>query len=206
MSLALLHGFILAIGLILPLGVQNFYIFTQGAVGKRFVQVLPIVITAGLCDSLLILLAVFGVSLVVMSFVWMKTLLVIGGVIFLVYMGVLTWRTKVSGSQNSSEPTESMSIPRIVSYTLMISLLNPHAILDTIGVIGTSSLSYQGYERWAFTAACLTVSWCWFFSLALVGRFVGLKDKSGRLIRYLNKISALVMWAAALVLVKGFMG
>jgi L-lysine exporter family protein LysE/ArgO len=206
MSLAFLHGFILAIGLILPLGVQNFYIFTQGAVSKRFVQVLPIVITAGLCDSLLILLAIFGVSLVVMSFVWMKTLLVIGGVIFLFYIGVLTWRTKVSGSQNTSEHTESLSIRRIVSYTLMISLLNPHAILDTIGVIGTSSLSYLGYERLAFTAACLTVSWCWFFSLALIGRFVGLKDKSGRMIRYLNKFSALVMWAAALFLVKGLLG
>jgi L-lysine exporter family protein LysE/ArgO len=29
MAVAYLHGLILAIGLILPLGVQNFYIFTQ---------------------------------------------------------------------------------------------------------------------------------------------------------------------------------
>jgi L-lysine exporter family protein LysE/ArgO len=204
MSLAYIHGFILALGLILPLGVQNFYVFTQGAVSDRFAQVMPIVITACLCDSLLILLAVFGVSLVVMSFVWMKFLLIIGGFVFLVYMGIMTWRTKINNSQGQEVNAESKSIRRIVSYTLMISLLNPHAILDTIGVIGTSSLGYQGYYKFAFTAACLTVSWGWFFSLALVGRFVGLKDKSGRFISYLNKVSAVVMWAAAIYLIYVF--
>jgi L-lysine exporter family protein LysE/ArgO len=206
MTAAYIHGLILAIGLILPLGVQNFYIFTQGAVKQRFVQVLPIVITASLCDSLLILLAVFGVSLVVMSFVWMKILLIICGFVFLVYMGIITWRSNVRDSDSGSRASadESKSIRRIVGYTIMISLLNPHAILDTIGVIGTSSLNYQGAYKVAFTAACLTVSWCWFFSLALAGRLAGLKDKSGRFIRYLNKISALVMWAAAVYLIYVF--
>jgi L-lysine exporter family protein LysE/ArgO len=203
MSLVYIHGFILAIGLILPLGVQNFYVFTQGAVSKRFTQVLPIVITACLCDSLLILLAVFGVSLVVMSLVWMKSLLIIGGFVFLVYMGIMTWRTKVNNNQGETN-AEPKSVRRIISYTLMISLLNPHAILDTIGVIGTSSLSYQGTYKFAFTAACLTVSWGWFFFLALAGRFVGLKDKSGRFIPYLNRVSALVMWAAAIYLIYVF--
>jgi L-lysine exporter family protein LysE/ArgO len=204
MIVAYIHGLILAIGLILPLGVQNFYIFTQGAVNKRFVQVLPIVITACLCDSLLILLAVLGVSLVVMSFVWMKTLLIICGVVFLVYMGIITWRSNVNAGSSSAAVAETISIRRIVGYTLMISLLNPHAILDTIGVIGTSSLNYQGAYKIAFTAACLTVSWCWFFSLAFAGRLVGMKDKSGRFIRYLNKISAVVMWAAAVYLIYMF--
>jgi L-lysine exporter family protein LysE/ArgO len=204
MAVAFLHGLILAIGLILPLGVQNFYIFTQGAVNQRFVQVLPMVITACLCDSLLILLAVLGVSLVVMNFVWMKTLLIIGGFVFLVYMGIITWRSNVNAGSSSAAAAETISIRRIVGYTLMISLLNPHAILDTIGVIGTSSLSYKGAYKIAFIAACLTVSWCWFFSLALAGRVVGLKDKSGSFIRYLNKISAVVMWAAAAYLIYVF--
>jgi L-lysine exporter family protein LysE/ArgO len=152
----------------------------------------------------LILLAVLGVSLVVMNFVWMKTLLIIGGFVFLVYMGIITWRSNVNAGSSSAAVAETISIRRIVGYTLMISLLNPHAILDTIGVIGTSSLNYPGVYKVAFTAACLTVSWCWFFSLALAGRLVGLKDKSGRFIRYLNKISAVVMWAAAVYLIYMF--
>src|ERR1700730_1257059 len=91
---AWLHGFILAFGLIIPLGIQNFFIFSQGAVRHRFREVLPVVVTAGICDTLLILLAVLGVSVIVLSFAWMKTTLIIAGFIFLIYMGIVTWRSK----------------------------------------------------------------------------------------------------------------
>ena len=64
---ALIHGIGLAFGLILPLGVQNVFIFNQGAIHKRFSRALPAVITAGFCDTILILLAVAGVSLIILN-------------------------------------------------------------------------------------------------------------------------------------------
>jgi L-lysine exporter family protein LysE/ArgO len=195
---AWLHGFILAFGLIIPLGIQNFFIFSQGAVRSRFKEVLPIVVTAGICDTLLVLLAVLGVSVLVFSFAWMKITLVAAGFVFLIYMGVVTWRSKAPAA--SSTALEPIRLAKTVSFTVMISLLNPHAILDTIGIVGVSSLSYQGYAKVAFTAACVIVSWIWFFTLAVLGRFVGLRDKSGALLKSFNKISAVVMWAAAVYL------
>nr|WGE07400.1 LysE family transporter [Bacillus subtilis] len=78
-----------------------------------------------------------------------------------------------------------------------VSLLNPHAILDTIGVIGTSSLQYSGLEKWLFIVACIAVSWIWFISLAIAGRLFQTIDTSGRLMLIVNKCSAAVMWAAA---------
>jgi L-lysine exporter family protein LysE/ArgO len=146
----------------------------------------------------LILLAVLGVSVIVFSFAWMKTTLVIAGFIFLIYMGVVTWRSTTPVT--SSTASERISLAKTVSFTVMISLLNPHAILDTIGIVGVSSLSYQGYAKLAFTAACVMVSWIWFFTLAYLGRFVGLRDKSGSLVKLFNRISACVMWGAALYL------
>jgi L-lysine exporter family protein LysE/ArgO len=196
---AWLHGFILAFGVIIPLGSQNFFILWHGAVRQRFREVLPVVVTAGICDTLLILLAVLGVSVIVLSFAWMKTTLIIAGFIFLIYMGIATWRSKAPTP--SSKAVEPISLAKTISFTVMISLLNPHAILDTIGIVGVSSLSYQGYAKFAFTAACMMVSWTWFFSLAILGRFVGMKDKSGVLLKSFNKISAVVMWAAAIYLV-----
>ncbi|TJY43876.1 amino acid transporter [Cohnella pontilimi] len=195
---ALLHGFILAIGLIIPLGVQNFFIFSQGATRNRFSSVVPIVISASLCDTLLILLAVSGVSLVVMNFVWMKTVLLVLGILFLLYMGFLSWRDKPVTSTN--QPERPTQVGKLVLYTAMISILNPHAILDTIGVIGTSSMAYEGEEMVAFTAACIFVSWLWFFLLAALGRLIGSKDPTGKLVLVLNKISAIVMWTAAIYL------
>jgi L-lysine exporter family protein LysE/ArgO len=42
--LAFIHGFVLALGLILPLGVQNVFIFNQGAVQPRFYKALPAIL------------------------------------------------------------------------------------------------------------------------------------------------------------------
>ncbi|MEH7748262.1 LysE family transporter, partial [Neobacillus drentensis] len=84
---AAIHGFILAFGLILPLGVQNVFIFNQGAMQSRWIYVLPVVLTASICDTLLISLAVFGVSAVVLGITWIKMALLLGGILFLLYMG-----------------------------------------------------------------------------------------------------------------------
>ncbi|MEW9701089.1 LysE/ArgO family amino acid transporter [Paenibacillus sp. SI8] len=200
---AIIHAFLLAIGLIIPLGVQNFFVFSQGAVRERWIYVLPIVLTAAICDTLLILVAVLGLSVIVFSFVWMKMLLVIVGALFLFYMGYSSWKTKPAASAQVPQHTQ---MGKLITFTMMISILNPHAILDTVGVIGTSSLSYSGYEKVAFTMTCIAVSWLWFFLLALAGRLLGVKDKSGRLIPYLNKVSAIVMWAAAIYLVTSLLG
>jgi L-lysine exporter family protein LysE/ArgO len=196
---ALIHGFILAMGLILPLGIQNLFVFSQGAVKNKFIYVLPIVITASICDTILILFAVLGVSIIVFSFLWMKTVLIVFGSLFLLYMGLITWKAKADINTNQVEGNRKTS--KLISYTLMISILNPHAILDTIGVIGTSSLNYQGFDKLAFTCACIMVSWAWFLLLALLGHFVGSKDKTGKIALYLNKISAVVMWGVSMYLI-----
>ncbi|MDQ0200221.1 hypothetical protein [Neobacillus ginsengisoli] len=45
---AILHGMILAFGLILLLGVQNVFVFNQGASQSDFVRALPVIITASI--------------------------------------------------------------------------------------------------------------------------------------------------------------
>lgn len=89
----LIHGLILAFGLILPLGVQNIFIFNQGATQKTLIHALPAVLAASFCDSLLILLAVLGVSLIVLQVVWIKTILFGFGCLFLLYIGWVLWKT-----------------------------------------------------------------------------------------------------------------
>lgn len=198
------HGFILALGLILPLGVQNIFVFSQGACQPRLSRVLPVVLTAGACDTLLILVAVLGVSVAVLSFFWLRLLLVSAGVVFLSYMGWVTWRS--SAAVEIDAESAAWPVRRQVMFAMSVSLLNPHAILDTIGVIGTSSLAYGGRSLVAFTAACVSVSWLWFCLLALAGRLVRALDGSGAALRYLNRISAMIMWASGLYLLYSFAG
>ncbi|WP_156289430.1 LysE/ArgO family amino acid transporter [Oceanobacillus salinisoli] len=193
---AFLHGVVLAFGLILPLGVQNVFVFNQGATHRKLTNALPAIITAGVCDSLLIYLAVAGVSIIVFSFVWLKATLFVVGFIFLVYMGWVMWKSKPE--QHDRQSSNRFSAKQQITFASSVSLLNPHAIMDTIGVIGTSSLVYTGYEKWIFTVACIGVSWIWFFALAITGRKVGQVDRSGQLLKRMNQVSALIIWAMAI--------
>lgn len=56
----LIHGLLLALGLILPLGAQNVFVFNQGANQKKISKALPVIITTGLCDTFLIVIAILG--------------------------------------------------------------------------------------------------------------------------------------------------
>lgn len=193
----IIHGLILAFGLILPLGVQNVFVFNQGTIQPKFNRALPVILTASICDTILIALAVLGVSVIVLGVYWIKIALLTAGILFLVYMGYVTWKSKPS---NVSADKDALSPKRQIAFAASVSLLNPHAIMDTIGVIGTSSLTYTGEEKLAFTVACIVTSWIWFFALALIGRQVGRLNRSGSFLSILNKASALIMWGTALYL------
>ena len=193
---AIIHGIILAFGLILPLGVQNVFVFNQGATQPKIRKALPVVLTAAICDTILISLAVLGISVIVLGVYWIKVVLLTVGAIFLLFMGYVTWRNKPN--LNSSD--NALSPKKQIAFATSVSLLNPHAIMDTIGVIGTSSISYSGIEKLGFTLACIAISWMWFFSLASIGRQVGRLHNSEGFISILNKISALIMWGTAIYL------
>lgn len=196
MLAAVAHGTLLAFGLILPLGPQNAFVISQGARQPRLARALPVVVAASLCDTLLILLAVLGVSLVVLTVPGVRTALVGAGVVFLVVAGWLTWRGD-PGAGKLDAPAEAWPVRRQVLFAASVSLLNPHAILDTVAVIGTSSLAYEGGAKAAFTAACAAVSWVWFLALAVAGRLVGHVPAARRV---LGRASAVIMWGTALYL------
>ncbi|TDM16558.1 amino acid transporter [Macrococcoides canis] len=198
MTQSILHGFLLAFGLILPLGAQNVFVFNQGANHKRFKKIIPVIVTAGLCDTLLILLAVFGVSLLLNQYPTLQLIIYSIGFIFLLYMAWSLWHE--SPSINADSPP--MSAKKQISFALSVSLLNPHAIMDTIGVIGTNAAMYADAEKIAFTITTISVSWIWFISLGLIGKLVGNIDQEGKFILILNKVSSIIIIAVAVLIAK----
>ncbi|OMD51331.1 lysine transporter LysE [Paenibacillus borealis] len=193
MTEAIVHGIILAFGLILPLGVQNIFVFNQGALHPQFRGALPVILTAALCDSLLIAAAVGGVSLVLLSLDWLTPVVLGAGTLFLCFMGWKIWAAAPAKGE-----AKRLLLKGQVGYALSVSLLNPHALMDTVGVIGTNALQYGGSERWVFAAAAAGVSWVWFIGLAAAGRMLGKADSSGKAVRLMNKASAVLIWGIAL--------
>jgi L-lysine exporter family protein LysE/ArgO len=196
---AFLHGICLAIGLILPLGIQNLFVFQQGVLQPRFYSVLPAVITASLCDTVLILSAVSGVSLFLFKFTMMKIIMMVCGVVILFYMGYLTWCSSVDTSSLTS--MKALSRKKQILFAMSVSLLNPHAVLDIIGVIGMSSVQYENQEKILFLVACILVSWLWFLGLAIIGRVLGEYKEIGRVMFFVNKVSAVFIWSTAVYLI-----
>jgi len=86
-------------------------------------------------------------------------------------------------------------------FAMSVSFLNPSAVLDIIGVIGTSSAQYANQEKMFFMLACISVSWLWFFGLAIVGRFLGEYKDIDRLMLVINKVSAVFIWSTAVYLI-----
>ena len=196
---AFLHGYLLSFGLILPLGPQNVFVFSQGATQPKLRRALPVVLTAAIADTALILSAVLGVSAVVLTVPWVKIVLGVIGVCFLLVIGWVTWRSEVH-EDDATQLAHDWPVRRQIVFTLSVSLLNPHAILDTIGVIGASSLAYAGTERIAFTAACIVNSWVWFFALAVAGKLIA-RTRVGPVRTWLNRVSAVIIWISAVYLV-----
>lgn len=190
---AFIYGVVLAFGLIIPLGVQNIFVFNQGATQRQLTHALPSVITASLCDTILIIIAVLGVSVIVLEIPWLKTAIFLIGFFFLLYMGWVTWRSKPAVAL-AGKP---FSTKRQIGFALSVSLLNPHALLDSVAVIGTNSINFTGEAKFAFTLACVLVSWCWFFSLSVAGHYLNRFDKSGMGIKVVNKLSAFIIWGVA---------
>lgn len=191
---AFFSGLFLALGLILPLGIQNIFVFNQGSKQKQLSHALPTVITATICDAILIIGAVLGVSTLVIAVPGLKTSLLITGFFFLIYMGIMNWSNKTKAHSTEMVP---LSVKGQIFFSASVSLLNPHALIDTVGVIGTNALQFNGNEKLIFMMACIFISACWFFGLSVCGYFLQQVDKNGHWMRLINQISAIMIWIIA---------
>jgi len=191
---AFISGFILSLGLIIPLGVQNMFVFNQGIMQRRWAHSIPSMMTAFICDGVLILFAIVGISKVVFSVPALINTIYVLGFIFLIYMGWTAWNSKAT----SGDTVKPLSAKQQIGFTMTVSLLNPHAIIDTVLVIGTNSANYIGSDKFCYTFACIFVSFSWFLALSLSGHCLKKVDALSNATPWLNKISAVVIWGVAL--------
>jgi L-lysine exporter family protein LysE/ArgO len=158
-----LAGLALGFGLITPIGPQNVFVVGQGlSVGFR--RAVWAVIAAGCCDTTLIIAGAAGVSGLLTASPAARTALLLAGAIFLSYLGTQALRRTDARLNDQAGPQHT---PRqIFSRSVSVSLLNPHAILDTIGVIGTAVVAQPPGSRAWFAVGVISSSWLWFLFLA----------------------------------------
>ncbi len=105
------------------------YLFLTKELINQNIDMILLATTAGLSDSLLIIIAVEEDPSLLCLYLYFKQLLY--SRFNLMYMAWTIWHDTLTDGEAQITSTKQ------VSFALSVSLLNPHAILDTIGVIGS---------------------------------------------------------------------
>ncbi|MDA8192993.1 MAG: LysE family transporter [Thermaerobacter sp.] len=113
------------------------------------------------------------------------------------WLGWQSWHSPVRAAQ-SSDTAAYWTLRRRLLHTLRASLLNPHAIMDTLVVVGGGAAAYATpADKLAYALAAVLVSWVWFFAISLTGRGLGRLRDQTRTLRWVNRLSAVIMWTVA---------
>ena len=94
------QAIILAFSLI-PLDVQNIFVFNQGA--EQYHHTNASVVATVICDTILICTAVFALSFLILEILWLKLSISAVGFIFLVYIRYNTWSQTLVGFTTDSQ-------------------------------------------------------------------------------------------------------
>lgn len=157
-----LMGLAIGLSLIISLGPQNLFLIQQGVKKEYHWFVASLCL---FCDILLITGSVMGLNHLVSRFSWLKTILLIAGVAFLVYYGLYSLRQAFKPKSVSSKPAKANKRLKIILVTLSFSLLNPQAIIDTVIMIGGSASQLEFGAQYPFMMGVIASSCLWFYSL-----------------------------------------
>jgi L-lysine exporter family protein LysE/ArgO len=160
-----IQGLLLQASLILVLGAQNLFVIEVGL--KRTHHLLAATICA-VCDILLIMLGVLGVSAILVNVAELKIAIGVLGALFLGYYAILKFKEVYHGV---APRVDSLNISRskknIILTTLSFTLLNPHVYLDTFFLIGGYSIKFDlQSQKIAFALGAGFFSILWFYFLA----------------------------------------
>lgn len=87
-------------------------------------------------------------------------------------------------------------LPRIILLALSVSLVNPHAILDTVVMMGTFAQSY-GEARWVYAGGGVAASLVWFVVLGWGGTKLAPYMNSPRTWRIVDAVVGVLMLGIA---------
>ncbi|WP_034337444.1 LysE/ArgO family amino acid transporter [Deinococcus misasensis] len=196
---AFLKGLTVGFTLIVAIGAQNAFVLRQGLARQ---QPFWIALTSALGDAFLITLGTLGVGSLIASVPLLRGLALWGGALFLLWFGVKSFRSAFQTSTLTPiQQGQFLTVKAAILTSLGFSLLNPHAILDTVVLLGSISGQYEMQGRWSFAAGSITASFVWFFGLAYCSATLAPLFQKPVVWKVLDFAIGLVMFSIAAMLV-----
>ncbi len=197
-SSVMLQGFVTGGGLIIAIGAQNAFLLAQG-VRRQYHW--PIALLCSLSDALLISLGVLGMGVLISESPILLDLARFGGALFLLYYGYRALRSALQPAGMDMASRGAVSLKSALLTTLAVSLLNPHAYLDTVVLLGSIATQYGDSLRYSFGAGAVLASFAWFLTLGLGAPKLAPLFRDPRAWRVLDCLVCMMMWGIALSLV-----
>jgi L-lysine exporter family protein LysE/ArgO len=159
-----LNGLMLGLSLVMALGPQNIFLIRQGTLRK---YALTSVITCFICDAIMVSASVTGLHHLLEIHPQFQFVTTCFGGLFLAFYGIKALKQSLNKKSTlNNEGKAQSSRLQIILLALGFSLLNPHAIIDSIVIIGGGSVLFPGHEG-AFLFGVLSSSLIWFSVLTL---------------------------------------
>lgn len=165
---AYFNGLALGLSLIMALGPQNIFLIRQGTQRKHAILS---ALVCFFCDIILICASITGLHHTLLRHPALQQWLSWFGVLFLLYYGTCAVRKGLSkpSSATTTRP-EVLTRLQIIMLALGFSLLNPHAIIDSLVIIGGGSSLFPEHQ-YIFLMGVLTSSLLWFSLLTLTAHY-----------------------------------
>jgi len=151
-------GLLFGLATAFPVGIQSFVVMNQG-LRFGYPRALTGIVTASLCDTLLIVAGAAGASALLADADERAPVLLVG-IAFLAVFGILAFRAP---PEEEADEYKSAGRPlAMIAQTVGVSLFNPHAVLETVGVLGGAVAAQSAENRIEFALGVIAASWVWF--------------------------------------------
>ncbi|ASQ47405.1 LysE/ArgO family amino acid transporter [Legionella clemsonensis] len=162
------NGLMLGLSLITALGPQNVFLIRQGALRQHAILSAAICF---LCDIILVCASVAGLHHVLELHPTLQIWITWFGVAFLLYYGSKALKRALFYKKREVTPPSNVTTRwQIIAFALGFSLLNPHAIIDSLVIIGGGSTQFPGHQQ-AFLMGVVTSSLFWFSALTFTTHY-----------------------------------
>jgi L-lysine exporter family protein LysE/ArgO len=195
-SFIFLKGFLTCASLIVAIGAQNSFVLRQGILRSH---IFLTAVTCVICDAILICLGIFGMGGVVALNPFFGKVICLAGVLFLIWFGLRALLKALQGTSALAVDKGAGGTARsTILAGLGFSLLNPHAYLDAMVLLGGMATSFDKTERASFAGGAVMASACWFFLVAYGARVLLPLFRRPKAWAAFDFGIALVMWWLAL--------
>ncbi len=195
--LAWSKGLATSAGLIMAIGAQNTFVLTQ-SLRREFHW--PIALLCMFFDAVLMTAGVIGLGVAISQSPLLLEIARWGGALFLFWFGFQAAQRALGSHSLTTGGQGVGSLKRALLTTAAVTLLNPHAYIDTIVLIGGIGGQYAPDLRIWFAVGAITFSVIWFSSLCLGARWLAPLFRKPVAWRVLDGLICLMMWSIAVSL------